>query len=118
MRKTAIPVQGDEIISRFDLATEVLILQTEGHSEIQDKKSILLSRSSPEELCHILLAENVATLICGAIEDEYYEFLKWKGMEIFDGVAGDWSRVFVRWQTNQLSPGDILEQRQVEGRNL
>ena len=118
MSKTAITVQDNRIMPRFDLATEVLILTSEGRSEILDKKSILLPRSSAEELCHLLLAENIDTLICGAIEAEYFEFLQWKGVEIFDAVAGGWDQAFIRWQTNQLNPADILEVRQVEGKEI
>lgn len=118
MNKTAIPIFGKDIAPRFDLATEITILFTKGHSEIQDKKTILLPRSSAEELCHILLSENINTLICGAIENEYYEFLKWKKIEVIDAVAGDWSQAFILWQTNQLAPGDILVTRRVEGKRL
>ncbi len=118
MTKTAITVQDNRIIPRFDLATEILFIRSEGRSEILDKKSILLPRSSAEELCHLLLAENIDTLICGAIETEYHEFLQWKGIDIFDAVAGKWDQAFIRWQTNQLASGDILESRQVEGEKI
>ena len=118
MSKTAIPINDTQIVPRFDLATEIVILWSEGRSEVQGKKAILMSRPSAEELCQILLSENVTTLICGAIEDEYYEFLKWKGLEVFDSVAGDWSQAFIRWQTNQLKNGDIFQDRQVEGKPI
>jgi predicted Fe-Mo cluster-binding NifX family protein len=118
MSKTAIPLKDNRIIPRFDLATEILIIKSEGRSEILDKKSILLPRSSAEELCHLLLAENIDTLICGAMEEEYFEFLQWKGVDVFDSVAGAWDLAFIRWQTNQLASGDILEDRQVEGKKI
>jgi len=115
LHKLAIPIIGEEIVPRFDLTTEVIILTTAKRSDIQDKKIIVLPRSSPDELCHTLLVQEINTLICGAIEDEYYEFLKWKKIEVFDGVSGAWTLAFERWQTQTLTPGDILFTRMVEG---
>ncbi|WP_035240323.1 hypothetical protein [Desulfobacter vibrioformis] len=115
LHKIAIPILGEEIVPRFDLTTEVIILTTAKNLCIQDKKIIVLPRSSSDELCHTLLAQEINTLICGAIEDEYYEFLKWKKLHVFDGVSGTWPHAFERWQTQTLNPGDILFIRMVEG---
>ncbi|WP_321492677.1 hypothetical protein [uncultured Desulfobacter sp.] len=115
LHKVAIPILGDEIVPRFDLTTEVIILTTVNYTGIQDKKIIVLPRSSSDELCHTLLAQDINTLICGAIEDEYYEFLKWKKLNVFDGVSGAWTHAFERWQTRTLNQGDILFIRMVEG---
>jgi len=116
LHKIAIPILGEEIVPRFDLTTEVILLTTAKRSGIQDKKIIVLPRSSSDELCHTLLAQEVNTLICGAIEDEYYKFLKWKKLKVFDGVSGAWAHAFERWQTQTLNPGDILFIRMVEGK--
>ncbi len=113
--KIAIPILGEEIAPRFDLSTEVIILTTSKSKGLLEKKIIVLPRSSPDELCHILLAQDIKTLICGAIEDEYYEFLKWKKLSIYDGVSGPWPYAFERWQTRTLRSGDILFIRMVEG---
>lgn len=113
--KIAIPILGEEIVPRFDLTTEVVILTTAKNFGIQNKKIIVLPRSSSDELCHTLLAQEINTLICGAIEDEYYEFLKWKKLKVFDGISGPWTHAFERWQTQALQPGDILFIRMVEG---
>ncbi|WDP92928.1 MAG: hypothetical protein HUN04_25665 [Desulfobacter sp.] len=115
VHKIAIPVHGDDIIPRFDLATEVVILQTTDRSTVTNKQIIVLPQSSADELCRLLLSENINTLICGAVEGEYYEFLEWKKMKIFDAVVGDWQQAFERWQNRALSPGDILSTRMVEG---
>lgn len=116
IHRTAIPVLGDEIVPRFDLATEVVILQTTAKTNLQEQKNIVLPRSSADELCHILLSDHINTLICNAIEDEYYEFLKWKEIEVYDAVSGAWRHAFERWQSQTLSPGDILSMRMVEGK--
>lgn len=115
LHKVAIPIHGEEIVPRFDLTTEVIILTTVNSCEIQDKKIIVLPKSSSDELCHTLLVQEINTLICGAIEDEYYEFLKWKKIKVFDGVCGVWTQAFDRWQTQTLNSGDILFTRMLEG---
>lgn len=118
IKKIAVPILNEEIFPRFDLATEVLIITVADQSVIQDKKIIVLPRSSADELCHILLSENISTLICCAIEDEYYEFLKWKEVDVFDGVVGNWTSAFDRWTQGRLSSGDILTPRMMEGQYI
>jgi hypothetical protein len=115
IHKITIPLYFEEVAPRFDLATEVLIVLVSKEKRVEEKKTLVLPRSSADDLCHILISENSSTLICGAIEDEYYEFLKWKKIEIFDSVAGNWSVVFQHWLNNALSSGDILERRMIEG---
>ena len=116
IHKITIPVHQKEIAPRFDLATEVLIILISGGSIVEEKKTIVLPRSSADELCHLLLSKNVNTLICGAIEDEYYQFLKWKEIQIFDSIVGNWSDAFKRWGEKKLACGDILSPRIIEGK--
>lgn len=115
IHKISIPLYHEEVAPRFDMATEVLILSK---GDITEKKNIILPRSSADELCHLMLSEHTNALICGAIEEEYYQFLKWKKIDIYDSIAGDWSRAFHLWNKNTLKPGDILSKRTIEGRNV
>ncbi len=118
IHKLTIPVFQEEVAPRFDLATEALIiLMSKGHI-IEEKRRIVLPRSSADDLCHLILAENINTLICGAIEDEYYQFLRWKKIEIFDAVSGDWSTAFDCWKKGELKSGDILLERMIEGQHV
>ena len=41
IHKTAIPVLGDDIVPRFDLATEVIVLHTADKTNLQEKRSIV-----------------------------------------------------------------------------
>ncbi len=118
IHKITITVHQNHIAPRFDLTTEVLIILISNNSVIEEKKSIVLPRSSADELCHLLLSENINTLICGGIEEEYYQFLKWKKINIFDSVAGNWTAAFKNWQENTLTSGDILSDRMVEGKRV
>lgn len=113
--KLIIPLFGPEVAPRFDLATEALIVVVSEHRKVLSEKTVVLPRSSADDLCHILMSEKVTALICGAVEEEYFQFLKWKKIEIFDAVAGPWRLALEMWQNRQLKAGDILCTRQVEG---
>ena len=115
-QKLLIPVHQENIEPRFDMATEVFIILLSEDMSVQEKKTVVLPRSSADELCHLILSENITTLICGAIEDEYYQFLKWKKIKIFDSIAGTWSDALDKWTKNILSSGDILSDRMIEGK--
>ncbi len=118
IKRIIIPLYKDEVAPRFDLATEVMIAIVTGKGEIEEKKNIVLPRSSPEDLCHRILSEDITVLICGAIEDEFYQFLKWKKLVIFDNIAGKWETAFSCFLKNSLSSGDFMGRRIVEGENV
>jgi predicted Fe-Mo cluster-binding NifX family protein len=118
IRKILIPVYLDEVAPRFDLATEALIVTLSRNRRVEEERSVLLPQVSSEKLCHLILTENIHTVICGAIEDEYYQFLKWKKISIYDSVAGPSARVLDRYIDQDLKPGDILWTRQVEGKHV
>ncbi|MBU1342430.1 MAG: hypothetical protein KKE44_12390 [Proteobacteria bacterium] len=118
IHKITIPLYHEEVAPRFDLATEVLIILLSKGNIIEEKKTIVLPRSSADDLCHLLLSEKINTLICGAIEEEYYQFLKWKKIDVYDSISGKWSMAFHQWQKNRLKSGDILSERTVEGKNV
>lgn len=116
--KLSIPVHHEGIASRFDMATEVFVIELDENMNVLAKKTIVLPRSSADELCYLMLAEHITTLICGAIEDEHYQFLKWKQIAIFDSIIGGWSDALDRWRQNTLQSGDVLSERQVEGEKM
>ena len=117
IHKLTIPLYYEKVAPRFDLATEVIIMIL-SKEIVEEEKNVVLPRSSADDLCHLILAENINTLICGAIEEEYYQFLKWKKIDIYDSIAGNWAKAFQCWQQNLLKPGDILSTRIVEGINV
>jgi hypothetical protein len=54
-------------------------------------------------------------VICGAIEDEHYQFLKWKKITLFDSVSGPFKEALARYLSQTLKSGDILWKRKIEG---
>lgn len=89
-KKFLIPLFEDQVAPRFDLATEVFIVTIGTDEQITEKRTVVLPRASAEDLCHLILMEKIDTVICGGIEDEYYQFLKWKKVSVFDSVMGSY----------------------------
>ncbi len=118
INKILIPLYAEEVAPRFDLATEVRIIITSTNNVIEEERTIVLSQASAEKLCQLILMENIKTVICGAIEDEYYQFLKWKKVLVFESVSGLCSIAFEHYIANTLKSGVMLFTRQVEGDNV
>ncbi|GAB6093887.1 NifB/NifX family molybdenum-iron cluster-binding protein [Desulfatiferula olefinivorans] len=118
IKKVLIPLYLNEVAPRFDLATEALIVTLSQDNRIEEERTVVLPQASSEKLCHLVLTENIHTVICGAIEDEYYQFLRWKKIEVCDSVAGLFTDLFTRFLDRRLKSGDILWARQIEGRHV
>jgi len=103
-QKILIPLYGNDVAPRFDLATEVLITSR----EYKEENIVVLSQASAEQLCHLILTEGIDVVICNGIEEEYYEFLSWKKVQVLDSVIGPWQTVLKRFLKERLKSGDIL----------
>lgn len=117
LTKILIPIAADEVAPRFDLAVEVLIATCLPGGETQEK-TVVLPQASAEKLCHLILTETITCVICGAIEEEYFQFLSWKKIAVIDAVAGPWEKALIRHLNEELSSGEILCDRRVEGRHV
>lgn len=90
MRKLLIPIQGDYVAQRFDLATEIIIVRFHDNKIIEKPKTIIMERPSDEELCQMIVEANITDVICGGIEELHYNFLVWKKINVIDAVIGAW----------------------------
>lgn len=115
-RKALIPLYGNDVAPRFDMATEVLIAIGDETSPQREEKIVVLSQSSSEQLCHLVLTEAVDAVICSGIEEEHYQYLTWKRVSVFDSVIGPWELALERFYQGKLRSGDILY-RGAEKRN-
>ncbi|MDY0131790.1 MAG: hypothetical protein RBR53_03890 [Desulforegulaceae bacterium] len=116
--KIIIPISGNEIAPRFDLATEVLILFKEKGEEKPEEKIIVLPQASADKLCHLILTGGIETLICCGIEDEFYQYLNWKKIKIIENVAGSFRKASKRFFNGKLKNGDILLKKRIEGKEV
>jgi len=111
MKKVLIALYGNDIAPRFDLATEVLIVCTGPDGSVVDEKTLVLPQASAEKLSHMILTEDVQAVICGGIEEEYYQYLTWKKVNVLDSIIGPSDRALKRFWDGSLKAGDILVAR-------
>ena len=107
-QKILITLYIDQVSPRFDLTTEVSIVSIADDGRVTDKKTMVLPRASAEQLCHLVLLEKIGTVVCGGIEDEYYQYLKWKNVKVLDSVIGSYKDVIKRLESGTLQSGDII----------
>jgi predicted Fe-Mo cluster-binding NifX family protein len=115
-QKLLIPLYGNEVAPRFDLATEAVIVSTDENGEKTDEKMVVLPQASGEQLCHLILTEGVQLVICGGIEEEYYQYITWKRVRVLDSVIGPYESVLEHFRKGALRPGDILYRRKGPGK--
>lgn len=108
MRKLLMPIQGDYVAPRFDLATEVYVARFEDGKVIGEPKTIIMEKPSDEELCHMIIEEHISDVICGGIEEIHYNFLVWKKIVVKDGVIARWEDAFQLLLDGKLGQGDIV----------
>lgn len=106
--KILITAQGDFVAQRFDLAAEVVIATVENGEPAGKSRTIIMDRPSPEDLCNMIMEEDIAMVICGGIEDRHYQFLTWKKIEVIDSVIGDYQSVLKKAIAGDLQSGDLL----------
>lgn len=105
--KVLIPLYKDEVAPRFDLSAEVLIVLYDNGGRTGEN-IIVLQQPSPEDLCHMILKEKIDLVICGGIEEEYYQYLNWKNVRVIDDVIGEKDAVLAGYEKGGLERGDIL----------
>jgi hypothetical protein len=59
----------------------------------------------------MILTEDIQTVICGGIEEEYYQYLVWKRVNVIDSVIGPCEETLERFRAGRLQPGQILMDR-------
>lgn len=106
-KKILIPVYGQEIAPRFDLAAEAVLVTPAGSD--RGEKLVVLPQVSAEKLCHMILTEGIDTVICGGIEEEYYQYLTWKRIKVYDSVIGPWRQAVDRLIKGNLQTGAIMD---------
>lgn len=106
--KTLITIWLDDVAPRFDLASEVLIATLDSRGKVEQRKTLVLPSVSAEYLCQLILSEDIETVICGGIENEYYQYLGWKKVRVIDSVIGPFERALELAGNDSLEAGAIL----------
>lgn len=110
-----VPLLGEVVAPRFDLATEVLIARARRGRLTGEPRVVLLPGPSADELCSLVLEEGITDVACGGIEDAHYQYLAWKKVRVVDRVIGSWEGVLRLFLANELRPGTIVREPRAAG---
>jgi predicted Fe-Mo cluster-binding NifX family protein len=113
--KLLITIWRDQVAPRFDLTSEVLVVSVDSTGNVLNSKTIVLPTVSAEDLCHMVLTEGITTVICGGIEEEYYQYLTWKKVKVIDSVIAKYDRALELAKDSRLEPGTILGGEATQG---
>ena len=107
-QKLLITIWRDQVAARFDLTSEVLVATVDSTGGMLQCKTVVLPTVSAEDLCHMILTEGINTVICGGIEEEYFQYLSWKSVKVIDSVIGSYDQALEFARAGRLEPGAIL----------
>jgi hypothetical protein len=106
--KLLITIWRDQVAPRFDLTSEVLVATVDSAGQALHSKTVVLPTVSPEDLCHLILTEGITTVICGGIEEEYFQYLTWKKVKVIDSVIAPYEQALEFARAGKLQPRAIL----------
>ena len=106
-QKIMVVLHEDDVAPRFDLALGLFIAEFAPDGSKIMEKTLVLPHPSAEDLCRLILTEKITVLICGGIEQEYYDYLTWKDVRVVDSVIGDYQWAIRRCLETHLQSGDI-----------
>lgn len=104
--KVFIPLFNEDVAPRFDLATEVLVAEVGHQVSPAQERILMLPGPSAERLCHMILSESAQVVVCGGIEQEFYDYLIWKHIQVIDNVIGPGRQALKRLSSGCLKTGD------------
>ncbi|MDL2290740.1 dinitrogenase iron-molybdenum cofactor biosynthesis protein [Desulfovibrio sp. OttesenSCG-928-F20] len=97
----------DEISPRFDMTAEVLVVCLDAGAA-EEARHLVLAHVSSEELCDVITRAGVSTVVCGAIEEDYFHYLRWKRIEVVCDIMGPYDAVLEKLRRGALASGDSL----------
>ena len=72
------------------------------------EKMLVLPGPSAERLCQIIVSEAAAVVVCGVLEQAFYDYLTRKKISVIDNVIGNSRTAIARIASGRLCAGDIL----------
>ncbi len=108
MKKILITLLRNDVAPRFDLATDVLVARTDDSGRLLSRKTLVLPSGSGEQMCQLVLSEGADLVVTGGIENEYWQYLNWKGVSVADSVMGPYEKALELAAGGKLSADAIL----------
>jgi predicted Fe-Mo cluster-binding NifX family protein len=63
----------------------------------------------------MILTEGITTVICGGIEEEYFQYLTWKKVKVIDSVIAPYEQALELARAGRLEPRAILSEEASQG---
>ncbi len=111
MIRVIIPVHGSEVAPRFDLASEVWIGVQGPDGRFLQERTVVMPQASTENLCQLIVSEGAHVVVCGAVEQEYFDYLVWKKVTVYDDVIATVDAVKKALEEGTLKPGTVFMER-------
>ena len=108
MKKILITLFDDDVAPRFDLSQDVLIATLDPDGEILTRRTVVLPKASAEDLCHLIISEEIDEVVCGGVDEEYHQYLTWKRVKVLDSVMGPWAEALDMVRTGRLHREAVL----------
>ena len=105
-----VPLLGEMVAPRFDLATEALIARARSGQLTGEPRLVLLPGPSADALCSLVLEERITDVVCGGIEEAHFQYLAWKKVRVVDRVIGSWEGVLRVFLADALRPGTVVRE--------
>ncbi|MCF8107216.1 MAG: dinitrogenase iron-molybdenum cofactor biosynthesis protein [Desulfohalobiaceae bacterium] len=91
MQTILITIQGNHVAPRFDLTPEVWLGNYDPQTFEPQGRILVLPQPSADKVCQMVIDEGVSIVICGGIEAQYHEYLRWKRIRVYDSVLGKYA---------------------------
>jgi len=106
--KILITISKNHVEPRFDLSSEIVIASARDGQILGEPRIILLPGASSEEICALVIKEDVSVVICGGIEEVHYQYLTWKKVKVIDSIIGPYEQALNLALSDKLEAGTIL----------
>lgn len=106
--KILLTIRDNDVAPRFDLTTEVLIVETDNSAPVGKPRNILLPGPSADELCSLIIKEGISLVVCNGIEEAHFQYLTWKKIAVIDKVIGPAAEALRLAATGALKSGAIV----------
>ena len=100
-RRIAVTVWGQRVSPVFDSARTLLIAEIDGNTLI-NVSHLTFDPERPLELLHMLRAQRVALIICGAVSEGPATMIEAAGIDLLPFITGDVRQILEAYRQGQL----------------
>lgn len=102
--KVAIPHFGEDVAPCFEYSASIAIFTVRGTTVVGQMEFTLQSGEAFDRV-RLLRDQNVATLICGGVQESFENLLQASGIRVISWVTGDVRKLLELFMRGELVPG-------------